>query len=169
MQANKNNMALSGEFAVLSQLALLGYDANMTLSHTKGVDILVSIPDSRRMYRLEVKTRLRITARASSYTTKFGKVAGEWMMSKKHETLVDPLLFYCFVIIQRSTMKLSFFVIPSKTVARYVKQQHDLWRKSSKSKTPTDIRNFRIGFKGEKYPIDTPTVERYENNWKFRR
>jgi len=34
-----NSVSLAGEFAVLSQLALRGYDANMTLGHTKGVDI----------------------------------------------------------------------------------------------------------------------------------
>ena len=35
-----NSIALAGEFAVLSQLALGGYDANLTLGHTKNVDIL---------------------------------------------------------------------------------------------------------------------------------
>ena len=37
-----NRTALAGEFAVLSQLALCGYDANMTLGNTKSVDILVA-------------------------------------------------------------------------------------------------------------------------------
>ena len=35
-----NQVSLAGEFAVLSQLALRGYDANLTLGNTKGVDIL---------------------------------------------------------------------------------------------------------------------------------
>jgi hypothetical protein len=39
---SKNQVSLAGEFAVLSQLALRGFDANMTLGNTKGVDILVS-------------------------------------------------------------------------------------------------------------------------------
>jgi len=35
---DKNTTSLAGEFAVLSQLALKGMVANMTLGHTKGVD-----------------------------------------------------------------------------------------------------------------------------------
>ena len=41
---NTNSISLAGEFAALSQLALRGYDANMTLGRTKSVDILVSNP-----------------------------------------------------------------------------------------------------------------------------
>jgi hypothetical protein len=46
-ELDKNTIALAGELAVLSQLALHGYDANMTLGHTKGVDILVSDPKTK--------------------------------------------------------------------------------------------------------------------------
>src|SRR5258708_6865696 len=53
---NKNSVSIAGEYAVLSQLAARGYDANMTLGRTKGVDILVSDPNSGRMLKLEVKT-----------------------------------------------------------------------------------------------------------------
>ena len=38
-ELDKNTIALAGEFAVLSQLALHGYDANMTRGHTKNFDI----------------------------------------------------------------------------------------------------------------------------------
>ncbi len=48
---NSNSVSLAGEFAVLSQLALRGYDANMTLGRTKGVDILVSNPKTGRHER----------------------------------------------------------------------------------------------------------------------
>ena len=61
---NPNSIALAGEFATLSQLALRGYDANLTLGNTKNVDILVSDPESGRMNKLEVKT--------SSYLSKKG-------------------------------------------------------------------------------------------------
>ena len=56
---NPNSVSLAGEFAVLSQLALRGYDANMTLGRTKSVDILVSNPANGQMYQLEVKTNLK--------------------------------------------------------------------------------------------------------------
>ena len=53
-----NSVALAGEFAVLSQLALYGYDANMTLVRTKSVDILASDPKTDKFYQIEVKTKL---------------------------------------------------------------------------------------------------------------
>src|SRR5215467_9817117 len=39
-KTNSNAVSLAGEFAVLSQLAFRGYDANTTLGHTNTVDIL---------------------------------------------------------------------------------------------------------------------------------
>jgi hypothetical protein len=61
-ELDKDTIALAGEFAVRSQLALQGlqgYDANMTLGHTKSVDILVSDPMTKKMFKLEVKTKYR--------------------------------------------------------------------------------------------------------------
>ena len=43
------------ESAVSSQLALWGYDANMTLGRTKNVDIIVSDPRTNRFFQIEVK------------------------------------------------------------------------------------------------------------------
>jgi hypothetical protein len=44
---SNHHTSIAGEFAVLCQLALRGYDANMTVGRTKSVDILVSVPDGR--------------------------------------------------------------------------------------------------------------------------
>jgi hypothetical protein len=49
---NTNSISLAGEFAALSQLALRGYDANMTLGRKKSVDILISNPQTGKMYQL---------------------------------------------------------------------------------------------------------------------
>jgi len=167
---DKNAVSLAGEFAVLSQLALQNYDANMTLGHTKGVDILVSDPRSRRMLRLEVKTKLRTSDRDVAISKIFGTVLGGWMMSEKHEATVDPSLFYCFVIIWQRTKESQFFIVPSKVVARYVKKEHQLWlatKRGAKKVNDNKMRTFRLGFKGNKYQVPTPTVERYKDNWKF--
>jgi hypothetical protein len=169
---DKNAVSLAGEFAVLSQLALRNYDANMTLGRTKGVDILVSDPHSRKMFKLEVKTKLRESDKQVSESKIFGKVIGGWLMSEKHETIADPSLFYCFVIIWKSTHKSRFFIVPSDFVARYVKEQHELWRtekkKEGKKVKSTEMRVLRIGFENNKYALPTPTVERYEDNWDFK-
>lgn len=172
-KTNSNAVSLAGEFAVLSQLALRGYDANMTLGHTKTVDILVSDPESGRMYKLEVKTNYR-TSRDKPHLSKVhGKTVSGWIMSKKHEAIHDPDLFYCFVNIGKPTNVFKFYLVPSAVVARYVREQHALWLRVAKEEgrkvEDGDMRLFRIGLKGEKYAIETPTVEQYENNWSFKK
>ena len=166
---SSNSVSLAGEFAVLSQLALRGYDANMTLGHTKGVDILVSDPKTDRMFRLEVKTNYKSSRSAGGNSKLFGKFISAWIMGEKHEELKDPKLFYCFVNISTDTKLFKFYIVPSHIVADYVKEQHQLWldEKETRSKENT-MRTFRIGTGSETYPIPTPTVEKYENNWDFR-
>jgi len=172
LKKDKNSVALAGEFAVLSQLALKGYDANMTLGRTKGVDILVSLPGTKKMYRLEVKTKCRTSPKEMRISGVFGRVKGEWMMGKKHESLIDASLFYCFVIIIEAKSTFQFYIVPSRVVARYVGEQHEYWLREKKKEgtkvKDTKMRVFRIGFKGEKYGVATPFVETYENNWEFR-
>lgn len=163
---NPNAVSLAGEFAVLSQLALRGYDANMTLGRTKGVDILVSDPRSSRMLRLEVKTNYRTSGSTSKV---FGKSISDWIMGEKHEEMREPNLFYCFVNISADTKQFRFYILPSRVVADYVKSQHALWLNAKESHSRQNrMRMFRIGTVSEKYPIPTPTVEQYENNWDFK-
>jgi hypothetical protein len=173
---DNNSVSLAGEFAVLSQLALQEFDASMTLGHTKGVDILVSHPGTKRMYRLEVKTKYRTSPKEAHVSKVFGTVKGEWIMDEKHESLIDSSLFYCFVIINTVDSTLQFYIVPSKVVARYVEKEHKHWlkvkSKEGKKVKDTKMRVFRIGFKGNEYPLATPLAElaeTYENNWEFRK
>lgn len=167
---DNNSVSLAGEFAVLSWLALHDYDANMTLGRTKGVDILASHPETKKMYKIEVKTKYRTSSKESSNNEIFGTVVGQWMMSKKHESLNDPALFYCFVIICEPTSSFKFYIVPSRVVASYVKEEHAHWlseKKEGKKVKDTEMRTFRMGFKGKQYQIETPLTELYENNWDF--
>lgn len=167
LKLNSNSISLAGEFSVLSQLALRGYDANMTLGHTKGVDILVSDPKTKRMYQLEVKAGIKNINKQPKNSTLFGKIVAEWIMRSKHELWSDPSLFYCFVSIHKKTSAFRFFIVPSRIVAKYVKAQHRRWLKASRKHRDNDLRQFRIGLAGEKYPIPTPTTK-YEDNWGFK-
>lgn len=78
MSLSKNSVSISGEFAVLPQLALRGIDANLTLGNTKSIDIIACDPKSGQMFKLEVK---------SSYNNKpsnaklFGRTLS-WIMGK---------------------------------------------------------------------------------------
>src|SRR6266849_5150707 len=168
---DKNTIALAGEFAVLSQLALQGYDANMTLGHTKSFDIFVSHPKTRKMFKLEVKTKYRNSSKKSTKSKLFGEAVGKWIMHRKHETINDPTLFYCFAIFSKPTITFQFYIVPSNVVAKYVREEHQHFlrekRREGKKGKDTDIRIFRIGFRKKKYPIVTPSAESYNNNWKF--
>ena len=88
-------------------------------------------------------------------------------MQKKHETMSDPALFYCFVNIGTPTNVFKFYNVPSEMVARYVRDQHVRWLRSGKVKD-SDMRVFRIGICSERYGVSTPTAEQYENKWDFR-
>jgi hypothetical protein len=164
---DKNTIALAGEFAVLSQLALQGYDTNMTLGHTKSFDIFVSHPKTGIMFKLEVKTKYRSSSKKSTKSKLFGEVVGNWIMDKKHETNKDPALFYCFAIFCEPTNTFQFYIVPSKVVAKYVTEEHQLFlrekRREGKESKDTDIRIFRIGFNKKEYPIVTPLAQSYHN------
>lgn len=159
-----NAISLAGEFAVLSQLALRGFDANMTLGNTKSVDILISEPRTGNMYKLEVKTHYRQTP---SHSKMFGHSLG-WMMFEKHETIINKNLYYCFVNIGYETHNFRFFIVPSVIVAQYVKEEHKLWLTGRRLDLyDTERRTFRIGIDTSGYPIQTPLAKDYENNWSF--
>ena len=164
---SKNSVSLAGEFAVLSQLVLRGYDANMTLGHTKNVDILVSDPQNDKMYKVEVKTSY---ANKPSRSKLFGYTLS-WMMMEKHETVSEQNLYYVFVNIEKQTNVFRFFIVPSVVVAEYVKIQHRLWLgrnpKLSNKDKEIPMRQFRIGLDTGNYQIPTPLAKDYENKWEF--
>ena len=166
---SKNSVSLAGEFAVLSQLALHGYDANMTLGHTKNVDILVSHPKTRKMYKVEVKTNYQNSRNRPSRSKLFGYYLSAWIMNEKQEKIRDKDLFYCFVNISKNNNLFRFFVVPNEVVVSYIKRQHRLWLRVDKKHKYNPMREFRIGLRKEKYKIFTPYAEKYENNWSFKR
>lgn len=143
----------------------------MTLGHTKGVDILVYDPAKKKSFPLEVKTTFTIGRKQTSVSKVHGEIVNTWMMSKKHETVEDPTLFYCFVSISKSSGSLEFYIVPCKVVARYLREQHALWlrekKKEGKEVKNSDMRTFRIGLKAATYSVPTPAAERYKDNWNF--
>ena len=161
-QISKNQIGLAGEFAVLSQLSLRGFDANLTLGNTKGVDILVSHPDTDSMYRLEVKTHHNNNLYKSE---DFGYIEAHWRMADKHEINVDPKLYYCFVSITKDTNSFDFYVVPSNVVAKFIQESHKYWLSRKNIRKNTSIRSFMLGKKGLSYNIDMPVIEDYKNRW----
>ncbi len=173
---DKARVSLAGEFAVLSQLALRGKDANMTLGNTKGVDILVSDPATGRMLKLEVKTHCRSIRDIGIYSEIFGRYLSSWIMGEKHEKYdkkKNANLFYCFTNIIENKKQFRFFIIPAKVVAKYIRWEIAHYRKMQKKagKVVKDVgmRQFRIGTKKHRDKLkETPVIEKYENNWDFK-
>jgi len=160
---SNNNISLAGEFSVLSQLALRGYNANMTLGNTKSVDILLTNPVTGNMFKIEVKTHYRNN---STQSKTFGHTLS-WMMSEKHEEIKDPSLYYVFVNITHDTNTMRYFVVPSEIVARHVKESHEYWMKIGEERGVRDslMRKFRIGLDETDYPVFMPLAKDFENNW----
>lgn len=169
----RNNVALAGEFAVLSQLIIRGFDATLTLGHTKNVDILVSDPESGQFFKIEAKTNYA----AKPTKSKLFGYHLSWIVTKKHESIVDPKLYYCFVNIEKETNKFRFFIVPSRIVAETIRNHHQFWLEHAffkKGGTKEEdeknmIRNFIVGLEDDqtKYKIFTPLAKDYENNWNF--
>ena len=151
---DKGLTGLIGEYYVLAQLSQQGLVATMTLSNTKGVDILVTNQEINKLFKIEVKT----TTMKPSRERLFGeKPFYTWTTTEKHEKIKDKNLFYVFVALQGADKLPKFFVVERKKVAEYVKWQHEYWLKTRKKKVKnTTRRKFRI-------PIDDP--EKLENNW----
>lgn len=164
---DRNSISIAGEFAVLSHLLLNGFDTNLTLGNTKSVDILASHPQSGKMYKIEVKTSFS-SNKGVTRTHLFGTTFGKWILNKKNESITDANLFYCFVLINKDTHNMRYFIVPSKVVAHHIKNSHAHWLQSDQSHKDTDMRNFFFGVKKEECLIkNTPLVADYENNWKF--
>jgi hypothetical protein len=153
-QKDKVLTGLAGEYYVLAQLAERGFTAALTLGNSKNVDIIVTSPNGIKITRLEVKT--------SSLPLRHEHLFGKrrfyiWAMGEKHEKIKDKNLFYCFVVLQGQGLMPSFFIVPSRYVARYVRWQHRFWLKTRKYKVKdTPMRNFRI---------QDNDPEGFQNNW----
>ena len=149
---NTTLRGLAGEYYVLAQLAHRGLVGTLTLSSTKGVDILVANPQLNKVRKVEVKT--------SGLPARHAKLFGKgkywiWQLSEKNERLKDPRLFYCFVALPNPDQKPMFFIVPSACVAKSIAREHRYWIRTRGTRD-NPIRQFRI-------PVEDPN--HYENNW----
>jgi hypothetical protein len=163
MGITATNVSLAGEYAVLSQLFLRGFIANVTLGNAKGVDILVFNPVTRKMIRIEVKTRN--SGKNKPYEKReFGRVEGEWQVSESSESLTDENLFYCFVNASNETHSFEFYIVPSSVVAENLIGRRR-YKESKGQKKNGKWRWFRFGNKQNTYPSKTPPSDEYREPW----
>lgn len=120
----------------------------------KAVDLIVLNPDRSVAASLQVKTRTK------------GRDGG-WHMGEKHETLVLPGLFYCFVDFEPEVPVT--YVVPSKVVAEVVARAHRAWLAiPGKRGQPHKDSEFRRVQPSYGYPVpgyEAGWMEKYRENW----
>jgi hypothetical protein len=107
---------ISGEYFVAAELSRQGNIASLTLGNTKVVDILASNQDASKSVGIQVKTK---DAKKKS-----------WLLGKKAENHFKEGLFYVFVNLKEKDKRPDFHIVPSKTVANYVRESHKKWLKT---------------------------------------
>lgn len=109
----------AGEYFVLYRLNSLGLLASLSPQNSPTVDILVLNPDETVIASLQVKTRTRGSDRG-------------WHMHEKHESIVQPRLFYALVDLEDSLDTETpehpvTYVVPGQVVAEVVSLSHRGW------------------------------------------
>lgn len=157
----------AGEHFVLCQLLRHGWIAALAPKGVPNADIIVTDIEGNRQYAIQVKTRRDI-----------GSDKG-WHMRKKHEDIVSPTLFYCFVDIGKKESDPPItFIVPSKVVASVLKESHKLWLdtpgKNGVSHNDHDMRRLLPDYiRGQKAPnelikrLGAGWMEQYRENWEI--
>lgn len=152
----------AGKFSVISQLLLKKYDVRIIVGRKRHINIFVFIPDSEKMYKLDVKTTYGFETNSKD----FGKTLG-WTVGSTEETREEENLLYCFVHMSEKSEDLRYFIVPKHIVQKYLKESHSYWLNSKEGRKDNTIRKFRLGFKDQDYAISTPLTEDYENQWSY--
>ena len=153
--SDKNLIGAAGEHLVLSRLLQRGLLASPAPRGTRKADILVNPLDGGRPVLIQVKTRSWSGARKA------------WQMGAKHEEIADKDLFYCFV--DMGKIHPDVYVVPSKLVAKIVKDTHTKWLETpGKKGQQHNDNNLRIISDPPRIPlkINPPGwLDAYLENW----
>ncbi len=103
----------AGVMFVAAELGRRGLIALPTVRNTEGVDLLASEPMGGKAVSIQVKTSQALHKK--------------WLLTKKHETIVSPNLFYVFVNLGRPGEVPEYHVVPSRVVARTIARGHVDW------------------------------------------
>ena len=112
----KGLSGVAGEYFVASELSRRGYIASITLRNTRGIDILASDADATRQVAIQVKTNQGSKP--------------EWVLNKKAENFYSGNLFYVFVNLKSPEERPDFYIVPSRRVSDFVKNDHQNWLKT---------------------------------------
>jgi hypothetical protein len=151
---DKQLIGAAGEHLVLSRLLSRGLLASQAPRGARKADILVNPLDGGRPLLIQVKTRL-------------AKREGEWIFSKKVETMREDDLFFCLVDMRETHSNV--YVMPSEVLAEVTKVQHATWLslpgKQGQRHIDTDMRTVSY-----KFPFRVPNapdgwMDKYLEAW----
>jgi len=144
---------IAGAYFVAAELSQRGYIATVTSRNTEGIDVLASALDGSKTVSIQVKTS------AATQRVRFSR---SWILARKHEDIYSPKLFYVFVDLHEGNQKPDFYVVPSKTVADYIRTTHQKWlkgtTKTGKARKDSDMRLYEIW--------DESEAKSCLNNWR---
>ena len=154
---DKTLVGAAGEHLVLSRLLSRDLLASQAPRGTRKVDVLVNPLDGGKPRLIQVKTRSAV-----------GNSLG-WHMSLKHESISEKDLFYCFVNLE--LISPSVYVIPSRIVAKVVRDSHGEWLKTPGQKgqkhNDTEMRRIKNDYGPNFKSIKTGWMDKYLEAWEL--
>jgi hypothetical protein len=152
---DKSLVGAAGEHLVLARLLSRDLLASQAPRGTRKVDVLVNPLDGGKPRLIQVKTR-------SAIGTSLG-----WHMGLKHESISEKDLFYCFVNLD--LISPSVYVIPSKVVAKVVRDSHAEWLSMPGQKgqkhNETDLRRIKNDYGPSFKTIKPGWMDKYLEAW----
>jgi hypothetical protein len=152
---DKTLVGAAGEHLVLARLLSRDLLASQAPRGTRKADVLVNPLDGGKPRLIQVKTRSAV-----------GNSLG-WHMSLKHESISEKDLFYCFVNLD--LVNPSVYVIPSKIVAKVVKDSHEEWLEMPGQKgqkhNVTDFRRIKNDYGSNFKRIKPGWMDKYLEAW----
>ncbi len=144
----------------MCQLLRRGLIAALAPVGVPNCDIVITNDIGERLCALQVKTRREMGS------------DGGWHMSEKHEKIVSPSLFYCFVDFGRSLVDPpACYLVPSAVVADVLSRAHQYWLaapgKGGKPHNETSFRRFLPNYDKVGIPVGCGPgwLDGYRENW----
>ena len=171
-------LGAAGEHFVMAELLRRGLIAAKAPEGVPNFDIVITDLEGERLAAIQVKTR-----------RDFKSGDKGWHMKAKHELLTKDRMFYVFVDVGKDiSSSVSYFVLPSKEVAKVCKISHENWHETPSKKGTergeTDMRrllpkyelpayakknNYQPSKKHQKFLNDYGDgwMEKYRNAWEL--
>lgn len=156
MAENKTSRGSSAQFFVAGELCRRNLVAVVTMGNTPNTDILCSNSEGTKFLHIQVKT-FRPTDKGVTVGVKAEKDYGAtffWVLAG--------------IPLANSNEDFMFYIIPSKDMAKNVKEQHEIWLatpgKKGQAHNETSMRTINLP---PKENLNGWNLEKYKNNWKL--